>query len=210
MKVTVFGANGNIGRLVVEILLKKDFKVKAFIHKNNKLSKNINLSIYIGDIYDKKSVQEAISGSDIVISTLGSWGTKHKNVLTIGMQNIIPAMQKHQIKKIITLTGADAKTSNDNSSFLSNVTHKFISLSPAKKILSDGETHIRMLENSSLNWTVLRSPVMTNLSKNTNYKFTDKRPLPWSTINREAVAKSIVDIIETNEFSRKAPYIIND
>jgi putative NADH-flavin reductase len=106
MKITVFGANGNVGRLVVENALHQGHEVIAFIHGDNPFKASDKLSVIKGDIYNQKDVEKALNGSQAVISTLGSWGTPNKNILSAGMKNIIPKMQDAGINRIISLTGA--------------------------------------------------------------------------------------------------------
>src|SRR4051812_5760179 len=105
MKVTVFGANGKVGQLLISSLLKDGHEVVAFIHKKNNLPKNPKLKIVKGDIYNKEDVEKALRDSQAVLSALASWGTPRKDVLSAAMKKIIPAMQKTGIKKIVSLTG---------------------------------------------------------------------------------------------------------
>jgi putative NADH-flavin reductase len=205
MNITVFGANGRVGRLVVTEALKRGHHVKAFVHGQNPFDTNKNLEIVQGDIYTREDVANALSGSDSVISTLGSWGTPKKDILTTGMRSIIPEMERLDIQRIVSLTGAGCKTRQDSNS-LKLILNRLPLLILARKVLKDGENHIHLLESSSLTWTVLRSPVMNN-SGNSSYKLSDTWPMPWSTINRTSVAEAMVDILEQNIVSSVAPFI---
>ncbi len=206
MVVTVFGASGKVGRLVVEKLLSGGHEVIAFTHSSS-LTEAANLKIVQGDIHNEQDVKKAIGGSDLVISALGSWGTKEKNIVSSGMSNIIEAMNESKIKRLISLTGSDAETSDDQVTFTSRLMHKLISLSPARKILSDGEKHIKLLESSPLDWTVLRSPVMNNRGKPNHYRVSMSKPRIHDTINRQSVAQAMIDLIDNKQYYRKAPYI---
>ena len=76
--VLVTGASGFIGSHLVENLLKKNFKVKAFVRYNS--SSNINwlehinqnnkknLEIIFGDIRDPDSIDQALNNCDAVIN----------------------------------------------------------------------------------------------------------------------------------------------
>jgi putative NADH-flavin reductase len=61
---------------------------------------NPNLEIAKGDIYNTTYINSAMEGVDAVVSALGSWGTPKKDILTAGMRNIIPAMQKNKVKEL--------------------------------------------------------------------------------------------------------------
>ena len=205
MQVTIFGANGKVGRLVVSECLKQGNVVNAFIHGSNPFNPDKNLNIVQGDIYSYEDVEKAMIGSDAVISTLGSWGTPKKDILTQGMKNIISAMKKLRIDRIITLTGAEARAKGDKLGIIHRLMHLFLSI-VSGKILRDGENHIELLENSGLDWTTLRSPVM-NSRGSVKFKLSNKRSLPWKNINRESVASELINQIASIENISKAPFI---
>ncbi len=205
MNVVVFGASGKVGQKVVAELLVRGNIVTAFVFGSSPFLDHINLKVIQGNVKNYDNVLQALKGSDVVISTLGSWGTKTKDILSAGMKNIIPAMEAENIKRIISLTGADAHASGDKVgivNYLSRTLFGFI----AGKVLKDGELHIHMLEDSNLEWTVLRSPVM-NEKGHKKYLLSNKLPKPWATINRDAVATAMVDLIATKKWIQKTPII---
>jgi putative NADH-flavin reductase len=206
MKITVFGANGKVGRLVVEQLLAGGHEVTAFVHRSHAFAAHPSLAIAQGDIYNTGQVAAAVAGSQAVISALGSWGTPKKDVLASATRNIIPAMQAAGITRIVSLTGADARAAGDTLSPIHRITHLMIS-ALAGKVLHDGEDHIRLLAASSLDWTVLRSPPMTGSTTHT-YNLVQKRPMPWATVPRNAVATAMVDQLTKTDFLRQSPYIV--
>lgn len=205
MKVVVFGANGRVGTKVVARLLEKGHDVRAFVHSSSKLVEHSNLSIIEGDVHSSEQVSAALQGREIVISTLGSWGTESKDILSAAMKNIVSAMQEANIDRIISLTGSGAIAPGDQPSFIDKLNRMFIRLAAAK-ILEDGEAHLRILATSDHNWTVIRSPAMRN-STSTRYVLSSRAPTPWATISRQAVAAAIVDLIENTQWHKSAPYI---
>lgn len=207
MQITVFGASGKVGRLVVAQALADNYKVVAFAHHNPGFEVHPNLRVVQGDIHDRKAVSAAIKGSTLVISALGSWGGKQKDIVSAGIKNIIPVMEAHNISRIITLTGADARASGDYLGPLHRLSHLFIKLSPVKSILHDGEQHIKLLEASGLDWTAVRSPAMNNRGRAVSFKLGNTRPKPWTTINRQSVALAIVSLIKETQYSRQAIFI---
>lgn len=206
MHIVVFGANGKVGSLVVTQLLAGGHDVRAFIHGASSLPSHPHLTLMQGDIYSSTDVATAISGMDAVISALGSWGTPQKDILHVGMQHIIPAMHTHTITRIISLTGAEARATGDKRGIIHNLMHLFLSIT-AGKILTDGESHIAQLEASSLDWTVIRSPIMRDTGDSRAYTLGLKRPLPWQTIPRTAVATAMTEELQVNAWMKRAPFI---
>lgn len=122
MKLVVFGANGRVGSLVVIELLRCGHNVLAFTHGRSTFPPHPKLEIFSGDIYDANSVDRAVRSTDAVVSALGSWGTPKKDILTVGMQHIIPAMQKHGVTRLISLTGTDSNAPGDTRSIIHSLT----------------------------------------------------------------------------------------
>lgn len=206
MKVAVFGAGGKVGSLVVGELLTRGHQVNAFVHSRPPRAEADGLKIVKGDVYDAPSVTDAIAGCDAVISALSSWHSPRKDVLSAGMTAIIPAMRSAGVSRIISLTGADARVAGDRLGMFHRLSYPLLSLA-AGKVLQDGEAHIRQLQESGLQWTVLRSPVMTPGAVEA-YALRDDRPLPWTTVPRQAVAKAMCDLLESGGYDGQSPYIV--
>jgi putative NADH-flavin reductase len=191
MNITVFGANGRIGSLVVKDLLAKGHNVTAYVFGNTTFGQSDTLRIVQGDVRIGQNVELAIEGCDAVISALGSWGTPTKDVLSTGMPHIVAAMKRTKVQNIVSLTGHAALFSGVKHRFIDRFA-RFLLKIVAPKILKDGELHIKTLEKSGLRWTVLLSPVMSDHGSS-HYGLTDAVPLPFATISRAAVVSAIVD-----------------
>jgi putative NADH-flavin reductase len=208
MQLTVFGASGKVGRQVVALALERGYSVRAFVHSHNPFEADERLEIVQSDVADPDAVKRAVQGSDAVISALGSWGTKQKNVVSSGMATIIPAMQAAGVKRLVTVTGSGAFWSGDKPSLIDKFNHFALGLGAAK-ILEDGEKHLELLEASDLDWTCVRSPVMTNRSQAT-YRLELRLPAVWATVPRAAVVRCLVDLATNQDFLRQAPVIYRD
>lgn len=206
-QVTVFGANGRVGRLVVAELVNQGYMVVAFVHKGSHFIETPQLKVFHGDIYNAGDVERSLAGSSAVVSALGSWGTPMKNILTVGMKHIIPAMKAHKISTIVSLTGADARAKGDELGLIHRVTYPFLTAFMGK-IMSDGERHMSLLEESDLDWTVIRSPIMLRRTPNHDrYKLDVRRPFPWQTVPYRLVALSLVGALRDRTWSKESPFI---
>jgi putative NADH-flavin reductase len=159
-----------------------------------------------GDIYNADDVERAVAGADIVVSALGSWGTKNKDVLTVGMKHIIPAMEKAGVKRIVSLTGSGVLLATDKTSWYDYLNPLLLQI-VAPQILSDGKEHIRLLAASQLDWTVIRSPVMKNGHAH-GYTLRDRAPAIWTRVCRDDVAQAMVDMTHQDaRYVQQAPFI---
>ncbi|MDY2737021.1 NAD(P)H-binding protein, partial [Intestinibacter sp.] len=69
MNVTIFGANSSIGKHLINLFIKGDHKVIAFINKPGSIKlPPSNLKIIVGHAYDHALVRSAIEDADIVIN----------------------------------------------------------------------------------------------------------------------------------------------
>jgi putative NADH-flavin reductase len=206
-QITVFGANGKVGSLIVADLLARGYSVVAFVHRTHHLPVHDKLTIHSGDVYQPDEVSTAIAGSTTVVSALGSWGTPKKDILTVGMRHIIAGMHEHGVTRIVSLTGADARAPGDKLSLIHRLSHFGIGVL-AGKVLADGERHIQLLAQSDLDWTVVRSPIMGRRTLHgRQYHLSTRRPLPWRIIPRRLVVAAMVDLVVRSDWRRQAPFL---
>lgn len=206
MRITVFGASGKVGSLVVEEALRRGHTVVAFVHNRDLFVPNNKLIVQKGDVYNATDVAKAVQGSDAVVSCLGSWGTPKKNVLSAAMRAIIPAMRTQKITRIVTLTGSGAIAPGVQPSAGYKLMMQIVQPFPAGLVFHDGEEHMRLLAASGLTWTTLRSPIMNNMGS-AAYKLDARAALPLATIKRQAVANALLDQLDSDEFLVSAPII---
>lgn len=206
MQITVFGASGKVGSLVVEELLKRGHTVVAFVHSHDLFSPSGKLIIVKGDVYKSSDVAGALRGSDAVISCLGSWGSSKRDVVSAAMKSLIPAMDSAGIQRIVTLTGSGAKAPGQVDSFAHSAVMALSKPFPAGKVFEDGEKHMELLASSDLDWTTLRSPVMTN-GGHKGYSLNTNMGGPLETISRIGVANALIDQLESKQFLHKAPIL---
>lgn len=77
MQITIFGASGKTGRLVVQQALSRGYQVVAYVRDATKLSfTDANLKIIQGQLDDLDMVKQAVAGSQAVLSALGPIGKK--------------------------------------------------------------------------------------------------------------------------------------
>lgn len=106
MRITVFGATGKIGQLVVAQLLAAGHQVVAFARTPAKLGLGgANLTTVAGQLSDRGAVAQAVSGSDAVISALGPSLRRSASgsPLTDGTRAIVAAMHTAGVRRFIGL-----------------------------------------------------------------------------------------------------------
>lgn len=203
MQITVFGASGKVGSLVVEEALKRGYRVVAFIHSRDLFSPSARLILQKGDVYEMDDVIQALRGSEAVVSCLSSWGTQRRNVLTAAMRNIIPAAHRQGTTRIISLTGIGVR---EQPGALHRLALTLLSSLPAGKVFRDAERHVGLLRSSDADWTVVCSPIMNNIG-GPGYRLGLRTGWPLATIARRSVAAALLDQLDSREFIHQTPTI---
>jgi putative NADH-flavin reductase len=206
MKVIIFGASGKIGQQLTKEMLARGHTVTAFVYGPDPFDTLPRLKVIQGDIHNKDDVTAALKNQDAVLSALGSWGTQTKDILSSAMKHIIPLMEKQKIKRIVSLTGADARDLGDRPNIVQKCTHWFFGII-AKPIMSDGEEHIRLLRSSQLDWCVVRSPVMRDTGSFGKYSLSPRLPMPWASIHRKDVVTAMATLVENRSYVKQSPII---
>lgn len=208
MKICVFGADGRTGVEVVKYALEKGHEVVAFVHnKNAEKYLPEDIDIVEGDILKYEDVEKAIGNyTDSIISVVGHVKGSDPLMQTKGIQNIVQVMHTKGVKRILSLTGTGARMKKDTPSFIDYVLNFFVRLVDPDRV-RDGEEHLKVLENSDLDWTVLRVLKLTESEKEVqNYILTEGGPAELTT-SRKKVAKILVDLGEEGDYIKKAPVV---
>ena len=88
MRVAVFGASGRTGRPLVEQALARGHEVRALARDPSRLRVGHERLVVIrGDVLDAAKVEEAVAGTDAVLSALGQTKTSPNDVQTRGTEN---------------------------------------------------------------------------------------------------------------------------
>lgn len=208
MNITILGASGRVGQLLTLQLLERGHTVNALVHSKplNQIS-SPNFTTMKGDIHNLDDVKRAVSDCEIVVSTLGSWGTKTKDIVSIASKNVVLALDGQPNIKFVTVTGNAAKIPGEKLGLIGNINHLILKI-VARKIVEDSENHLQTLANSKIDWVSIRCPIMTN-GNASSYALRLMPTPPWATVRRKAVVSALVDVIENNSFSKQAPYISN-
>lgn len=112
MNLAVFGANGPTGRQVVLQALAAGHHVTAVTRKPDEYPlSSPHLDVVAADVTDADSVEQALAGSQAVISTFGVPYSKKKiTVYSQGIANITRAMTSYNIKRLVCVSSTTVAT----------------------------------------------------------------------------------------------------
>ncbi|WP_337102707.1 NAD(P)-dependent oxidoreductase [Paenibacillus sp. YIM B09110] len=162
MNIIIFGANGKTGRELMERALKQGHSVTAFVRDPSKiLLKDANLNIVKGEATNYSDVEKVLKANkyDIAYSVLGAKGMFKRDLPLIGaMQNIVKAMEKNNVPKLIHVSFIGAREEAVKLGFV----YKYIIPNFMKNLLLDHREKDTLLTNSRLTWTLVQPPSLTS------------------------------------------------
>lgn len=167
-KIVIFGATGGTGQELVKQALDKGYKVTAFVRNPDKLKlSNQDLTILKGDVLNFNDVCNAVEGQDIVVCSLGMPASDKSTLRTDGTANIVAAMKEKGVDRLICQTSLGFGDSKEVLPWhMKYLIVPFI----LKNAFKDHESQETVIENSNLEWTIVRPGNMTNGQKTGNYK----------------------------------------
>lgn len=204
MKIAVIAANGRSGQAFVQKALSAGHIVRGGILGKSLLPNHPNLAKVDCDATNPGQVSELITGCDAVVSLIGHIKGSPAHVQTEAMSNIIDCMKKQGVTRIISLTGTGVRFPGDKITLLDRFLNLGISIVDPNRV-KDGIDHVKILQNSDLDWTVIRVLKLQNVVEK---PFTLRENGPTKPyVGREEVASTILQVLEQNSFIQKAPII---
>lgn len=202
MKIVVFGASGRTGLLTVFQALEKGHHVTAFARNTTSVTiQHKNLQLIQGDILEYETVKKAVEGQDVVISTLGVESRKYTTVLSDGTANIILAMNELKVKRFICMSSVGILGNDSGFWFGKIILPLFL-----KQVFEDKKRQMKLLQESNLEWVLIRPVGLTDAPKTGKYQIYDMIP-GSSKIPRADVADFILKLMTDKKYDRKMPAI---
>ena len=212
MEVVVFGATGRVGRHVVDTALLREHEVRAFVRSPEKVDpihrENGHFSIVEGDVLDTDAVERAVRGADVVLSALGPAEGSPDDVVTRGGENILAAMEHHDVPRVVILGGRLLAHPRDSFS-VSWWVLKSVMNRVASDLIEGGERLMKTLAESDREWVVLRPPWLKSGSRTRDYRTGYLGISALATVSRANVAAFMVRAAETDRWVGEAPMVVN-
>ena len=182
----------------------------AYLRNPSKLNvTNKNLTVIQGELTDTASIEKAVKGADAVLSALGPRGGSKDKPLTQGMQNIIVAMKKQGVRRLIITSTLSAKDSNDKPDLRIRAMVNLVKTTmhaAYEDIVSEAEA-VRV---SELDWTIVRLAILNNKPKSGKVKVGYVGSGEVGTqIRRADIADFMLKQITDTKYLREAPAISN-
>lgn len=207
-KIAVIGGTGKSGVYLVKELLSRDYQINLLVRNPDKTPlPSSNLTSITGDVTSENDVNKLLSGSDVVISTLGlGMPVSAPDLFEKASSIILKAMETFGIKRYIVTTGLNVNTPWDQKSEKNLLATTWMEQNFPVSTQSK-QKEFELILKSTVEWTLVRLP-MIELSEEKRFVETNLKDCIGDKINVRGLVEFLVDQIDSTQFSRKAPFFL--
>ncbi len=207
MKLAILGASGKTGIPLVQQALEGGHHVVALVRTPSKLPiQHANLTVIQGDAMNADDTDKAIQGVDAVVNALGHVKGSPENLQVTVITNVLKSMEKHKVKRLITLTGAGVRDPQDKPKVIDHV-FGFLLKMVSGKVLEDSAAYINLVRQSKTDWTVIRGPRLTEGEHTGKAKMGYVGAESGTSISRADLAELMLKQLTDSTYVKKAPAV---
>ncbi|HEX3424641.1 MAG TPA: NAD(P)-binding oxidoreductase [Acidimicrobiales bacterium] len=171
MHLTIFGATGRTGTCLVKQALAAGDSVTAVVRDPSRLSvpRRPGLDVVTADVTDPADIVPAIDEADAVVSTVGASTSGPTSITADSAASIVEAMEKTGCQRLVVVSGSIAD--DTGAGFV--MRHALEPLARAmflKHVCADMRRAESRVHASSLDWTIVRPPRLTNKAATGRYR----------------------------------------
>ncbi len=207
-KIALFGGSGRTGQHFLEQALAEGYDVRALVRDPKKISQQSDqLKLIVGDVLQPEDVDKTVQGSDIVVSLFGHVKGSPEWLQTNGIKNIISAMQKHGVERIISLSGGGLPfPEKDEPKFADRLIRGIMKIA-VPKVLKDAIEHAKVLRESDRKWVIVRAPRLTDGERVGEYREGWVGVNASTKISRADLADFILKQVEDEKYNQQMPFV---
>jgi putative NADH-flavin reductase len=203
MRIALLGGSGRIGDHLLTWALANGHHVTALARTPGSLAPADRLTVVSGQAPDRDAVVDVVSGADAVLSALGPRGAKTPDLLETAAGNIVAAMEKAGVRRLIAVSAAGAFIGGDPGT---GSVVKFILPRIFAKTFADVRRMESAVAASGLDWTLVRPTRLVNSPGTGRYRVRPDYPPPGGgKIARADVAHFITGALTDNTWVGARP-----
>jgi uncharacterized protein YbjT (DUF2867 family) len=213
----VLGGSGRTGAHVLAHAVRRGHRVRALVRNPDKVQAPAGVDLIQGTPANLDDIRRAAEGTDAVISALNNarasdnpWAkpVSPPMFMTTATRHTLTAMGEQGIRRIVLTSTQGA---GDDWARLNPLVKAFISLSNIKAGFADHTGVDQLVRASSgIDWTLARAVTLTDKPAVGPVRAAEagtEKPGTW--INRADLAQFLVQRIENDAWTRKAPLVWN-
>jgi len=169
MKILSLGANGAVGQLALDDLLKANHQITALVRNASSIPrKHPLLTVVEGDPTNAADLENLLAGQEVVLSTLGARSNKKTPLRVDVARNLAAGMKKHGVRKLVWLDAAGVGSSKEFVQRSSFFFGRIIVPLFLNHMYEDAAVADNIIERSGCDWVIVRPMSFTNNAKTGN------------------------------------------
>jgi putative NADH-flavin reductase len=206
VKVLIISATGATGQILMREALEQGHELTALARNLSAMApEDHRPRVLQGNALDMSSVGAAVAGQDAVLSALGTRSTKPTTLFSASSANLVGAMKKHGVRRMVCLTGVGTGDSKGHVGFLYD--RVFLPL-VLRNQYEDKERQEEILRGSGLEWVIVRPARVTDKRATGEYQvFLSGDSYKATTISRQDVADFMLAQLTEDRYVHKTPVI---
>ena len=207
MRLALFGVSGRSGQAIVHLAQRRWVEVTGLARPEARVPAAINLTLLRGDLSDPRALLATLDGADAACLAFGPRPPYRDVFCTEATSQIIAAMKKTRVSRLLCLSCALAGELPDSLSPLLHVkARSFATVHSA--IAADRALQEDSVRSSGLQWTVVKPcPFNEKPSEGKVLVGTSLQLGMFSKASREDTAGFVLEEIQRPRFLRKAVYL---
>ena len=208
MKILLVGATGGTGKEILQQALAQNHEVTALVRNPAAITlQNEHLHVVQGDVLNSNSIEQAVIGQEAVICALGlslSASRKPTTIYSDGTRNLIAAMNKQGVRRLICITGVGSGDSRGHGGFLYDNIFLPLLLSGG---YADKTRQEEVIKQSDLDWVIVRPGQLNNNAAKGTYRVMLDGKYEMKGIARADVATFVLEQLTSSTYLGKTPAI---
>jgi putative NADH-flavin reductase len=205
VKVLIIGATGATGKILMSEGLAQGYEVTALARNPSAVAQEDHrLRVLEGNALDPSSVEAAVAGQDAVLAVLGTRSSRPTTLFSESTHNLIGAMDKHGVRRLVCITGVGVGDSKGHVGFLyDRIIRPFV----VKNVYEDKERQEEEIKRSDLDWVIVRPAQLTDGPAKGKYRIFLGGSYTAKKISRADVASFMLAQLGEDTYVHKTPVI---
>jgi putative NADH-flavin reductase len=205
VKVLIIGATGATGKILMSEGLAQGYEVTALARNPSAVAQEDHRPrVLEGNALDPSSVEAAVAGQDAVLAVLGTRSSRPTTLFSESTHNLIGAMDKHGVRRLVCITGVGVGDSKGHVGFLyDRIIRPFV----VKNVYEDKERQEEEIKRSDLDWVIVRPARLTDGPAKGKYRIFLGGSYTAKKISRADVASFMLAQLSDDTYVHKTPVI---
>jgi putative NADH-flavin reductase len=206
-RIAILGATGRTGRLLLAQAKERGLEVNALARVPVELADlHGTANIVEGNALDPSAVERVVAGCSAVLCAIGQVGDSPADLLTRSTLNMVDAMNKLGVKRLVVLSNTAIEDPTDSPPLVQRILRVVLALMNSK-LTKDSVGAAKVLAGSGLDWTLVRAPILTDGPKTGRLRIGPLAKGMPSRVSRANVAEFMLSCAVEGKFVRERPVI---